>query len=377
MSDKIEKAIQYNISEEPISFTKPTADRLLKLENPGDAIALYFFYYYTAKWQHTNTPHAANAYVMTGLKWSAGRLANAKRDLVTLGLVETIRTQKVGSKTFDKPMLKINFILWNKEKIKAIDPEKPYSDKSHDMAISRERRSTIIREKDSTDTLTADGSENDQWEELASFLAKIIRTKRNIAISTRKITAWAMEIKKLSTVEGFTFPRIVTVMKWYSHNYQGDHVPEAECGRSFRDKFLRLENAIKRSGYSYKGTSASSPQQPSTPLDSFTQELFDFVSSLMRDCSPATVQAFADQLKAYYDKTDAIRDPDDRNRGPLAHTTWKTFSADWLEFLREKQDSFPLRGSYDLKLSGPRWQEFIKRWEYKTDYNFTTGKHIL
>ena len=127
-----------------------------------------------------------------------------------------------------------------------------------------------------------------------------------------------------------------------------------------------------------QSTKITSPiSRPTIPLNPYAQELFDFVSPLVSGCTPAAVQTFADQLKAYYDRTDLLRDPDDNSRGPLAHTMWETFSADWLEFLREKQNSFPLRGVYDLKLGGPRWQEFIKRWEYKTDYSFTTGRRIL
>ena len=152
MNIDIEKAIQYNTCEEPIVISKLTLDRLLKLDHPGDSIALYCFYYYTAKWQHTNTPLANNSYTQTGLHWTKGRLARAKRDLIKLHLVEIVRTRDVNTKTFNKPLLKINFIWWSKEKIEAIGQEKPYDTKSHRMADLPQIGSTNIGKKDLTNS---------------------------------------------------------------------------------------------------------------------------------------------------------------------------------------------------------------------------------
>ena len=57
--------IEHNI----IILSKQTLDLFLKQDNPADLIALYCFYYYTAKWQGTNQPKATTDYAAKGLKW--------------------------------------------------------------------------------------------------------------------------------------------------------------------------------------------------------------------------------------------------------------------------------------------------------------------
>lgn len=99
----------YDENEEPIVLSKPLLDILLKEENPADLIALYCFYYYTAKWQKTNQPKATDKYCMSGLKWGHERFYKTKEKLSKLNLIE-----KVCDKTIDKKIIgwyvKVNFI---------------------------------------------------------------------------------------------------------------------------------------------------------------------------------------------------------------------------------------------------------------------------
>ena len=48
----------YDIADDLLILNKITVDRLFQLENCADCIALYVFYYKTAKWQKTNTAKA-------------------------------------------------------------------------------------------------------------------------------------------------------------------------------------------------------------------------------------------------------------------------------------------------------------------------------
>jgi len=248
MNDQIADAIQYNQNEEPIVISKPTSDRLLKLERPADAMALYWFYYYTAKWQHNSTPHASNIYVMNGLKWSEGRLAQAKRELVKLGLVKTVRIRLPGSNQFGKPAIKINFIHWKPQQEQdAIPPNSPYPQKSHDMANDGQRRSTIIRERRITNSPTEERSDDVCWIQLATFLAKVVRSHRKIVTSAPKVKTWAREIRKLFTVEKVPLADIQCAMKWYINNaYSNQFVPIIECGMTFRDKYTKILAAMER-----------------------------------------------------------------------------------------------------------------------------------
>lgn len=79
------------IEDQLIILTKPTLDIFLKEKKPADLIALYSFYYYTAKWQKTNTIKANNKYVKKGLQWGDDRLVQTKNKLKELGLIEEIK----------------------------------------------------------------------------------------------------------------------------------------------------------------------------------------------------------------------------------------------------------------------------------------------
>ena len=45
------------IENQLVILTKQTLDVFLRQENAAELIALYTFYYYTAKWQQTNQPN--------------------------------------------------------------------------------------------------------------------------------------------------------------------------------------------------------------------------------------------------------------------------------------------------------------------------------
>lgn len=97
-----------DVADSLIIFNKITFDRLLKTETPADNIALYTFYYYTAKWQKTNQPKCTIAYVANGLKWSESRVRKAKKELSDIGLVEDI-TSKDESGKISGHFVKVNY----------------------------------------------------------------------------------------------------------------------------------------------------------------------------------------------------------------------------------------------------------------------------
>jgi len=97
------------IENELIIITKQTFDAFLRSEFPADLIALYNFYYYTAKWQETNQPKCTTGYTAEGLKWSEAKVRRAKKELMRLGLVEDVQ-QKVNGKVTGC-FIKLNYIL--------------------------------------------------------------------------------------------------------------------------------------------------------------------------------------------------------------------------------------------------------------------------
>ena len=59
--------VSYDPLQEPLSLPKSLMDDFLKSKDYGDLLALYTFYYYTAKWQHTHQPRATTAYTAKGI----------------------------------------------------------------------------------------------------------------------------------------------------------------------------------------------------------------------------------------------------------------------------------------------------------------------
>lgn len=104
----------YEEENEPIVLSKPLFDLLLKQEKFAELIALYSFYYYTAKWQKTNTPKAVNSYVARGLQWGGDKVKKYKKQLIELGLLETVRKKNETTNQIIGHYIKVNFI-WSKD----------------------------------------------------------------------------------------------------------------------------------------------------------------------------------------------------------------------------------------------------------------------
>lgn len=98
------------IENELIIITKATIDKFLQEENPAELIALYTFFYYTAKWQETNIVKATQNYVKKGLGWGIDRLSKSENKLIELGLIEKIqRKNKLGKIT--GWYVKVNYVF--------------------------------------------------------------------------------------------------------------------------------------------------------------------------------------------------------------------------------------------------------------------------
>jgi hypothetical protein len=99
------------IENELVILTKATLDHFLHEKNPADLIALYTFYYYTAKWQKTNQPKATTNYAMKGLHWGEKRLMKVKKQLINFGLIEDIKTRDIKTGEITGWYIKVNYIF--------------------------------------------------------------------------------------------------------------------------------------------------------------------------------------------------------------------------------------------------------------------------
>lgn len=85
-----------NIADDLLILNKITVDRLFQLENCADCIALYVFYYKTAKWQKTNTVKANDQYVKKSIKWGISKIQKTKQTLKEHGLIDIVQRRKDG-----------------------------------------------------------------------------------------------------------------------------------------------------------------------------------------------------------------------------------------------------------------------------------------
>ena len=91
------KDIKLNdIADDLLILNKITIDRLFQLDNCADCIALYIFYYKTAKWQKTDTVKANDQYVKKSLKWGISKIQKTKQTLKEHGLIDIVQRRKDG-----------------------------------------------------------------------------------------------------------------------------------------------------------------------------------------------------------------------------------------------------------------------------------------
>lgn len=99
------------IENQLVILTKQTLDVFLRQENAAELIALYTFYYYTAKWQQTNQPKCTTDYVAKALHWKRNKVCRVKKQLVEFGLIEDVRIVDHVTKKVQGYYIKMNYIF--------------------------------------------------------------------------------------------------------------------------------------------------------------------------------------------------------------------------------------------------------------------------
>jgi len=91
MNDELELK---DIADDLVILNKYTVDTLYSLENGADCIALYIFFYKTAKWQKTNSIKANEDYIKKCLGWGYDKIRRAKNILKENGLIQMVQNRK-------------------------------------------------------------------------------------------------------------------------------------------------------------------------------------------------------------------------------------------------------------------------------------------
>ena len=103
---------------------------------------------------------------------------------------------------------------------------------------------------------------NKQYLPLANMLARIIQTNKNIKHTTSQLNTWANEIRQLEENNGISYHRIKDALRWYKKNIGGEFIPVIESGNSLRNKFMKLEWAMKNKNKKNGGTKLQTGYMP-------------------------------------------------------------------------------------------------------------------
>lgn len=137
----------------------------------------------------------------------------------------------------------------------------------------------IPEEKDSLNS----SNKNNEYIPFAEKLAAIIQTNKNIKVPPARLNNWASEIRKLSQVEGVAPVRIEKALDWYAKNIGGEYIPVIESGVSLRNKFIKLEEAMKRAGELPKNNLKDSAHSPG-PKQIIKKSLGELATSFEKEC---------------------------------------------------------------------------------------------
>jgi hypothetical protein len=87
---------------------------------------------------------------------------------------------------------------------------------------------------------------NKDYLQYSQKLSEIIRTNKNYKHTTSQIKSWSNDFRRLVEENDVAVERIEKALNWYEKNIGGEYIPVIESGKSFRDKFSKLESAMKR-----------------------------------------------------------------------------------------------------------------------------------
>ncbi len=246
---EITNEIDYSLEDEPLVFSMALMDLLLSDPNPSDLLALYSFYYYTAKWQKTNQPKATGNYCRNAMRIGYDRMHKAQKRLIELKLIEKIGKRDSYGR-IKGWYIKVNF-LWKRDTVK---------------------KNNFI--PDSPKEIKMEYSPDYVWKEFSDIKSKMGHIK------IYKRDNWhcvycgnkVQEIKNLYK-QGKTVQEIALYVKDHKHNIAtidhilpisagGDNSEEnlvtscLSCNSSKKDKIINIED------YPERGLSSSGFQEP-------------------------------------------------------------------------------------------------------------------
>lgn len=176
-------------------------------------------------------------------------ITQAKKELINSGVVQ-FKRQGIPAKEWIKIDFNSFANLLIDENCKSQVPPKTASlegvfSLAHNKTISNKTKEEELNYIVAENSATVN-SKNEKYLPIAYKLGEIITSKKKIKINQSKLKSWAVSIRQLIERDGVQIERVNTALDWYSDNIGGDYVPVIESGKSLREKFIKLENAIER-----------------------------------------------------------------------------------------------------------------------------------
>ena len=225
----------YDASQEPLVIHQSIIERFKEDNNTGDLIALYVFYYHTAKWQRTNQIKANDVYVKKCLKWSVARYKRAKSKLKDLGVVAAV-PRKDDSGKIKEWYTKVNFV-WSFDKVNQlvnnglldsrgtenhpVDLPEAGEKTTNALSLNKRNASTLNNK-----TVTTSSKCSTECFVITDLLIDFVSSKHQIIVNSKKRNTWATHVERLHKVDGVEYETITNAVSWYvDHAGQPQHTP--------------------------------------------------------------------------------------------------------------------------------------------------------
>ncbi|MBD3195911.1 MAG: hypothetical protein GF317_12690, partial [Candidatus Lokiarchaeota archaeon] len=241
--------IEYDSLNEPLVISKATIDILLREKDFHNLFSLYIFYYYTGKWQKTTKIKCTNTYTSKGLGWGICKVKEVKKRLTELGFIQSVVDRDENGR------VKCHYIY---VKFLNLDSYQRYG--FHTSGYQRYGFTTggetmpqmlYTNRYNNKDILQSEEERKvpRKFYKISKILSRILMKKKNISISNDRVWKWSEHIYRLYRIEGIPEKRMIESLNFYEQHIGDKYIPVIESGRSFREKFLKLESAMDREGW--------------------------------------------------------------------------------------------------------------------------------
>ena len=231
-----------DIADDLLILNKITIDRLFQLENCADCIALYVFYYKTAKWQKTDTVKANDQYVKKSLKWGISKIQKTKQTLKEHGLIDIVQRRKDGK--IEGWFIKVSYLVSERKadeiKINVQESNNTQNEQVENCTSGNEETNALKEKikclekeievlkdnkkerkpKKQTKSYDEQITEYTQNEELQNALKAFVQMR---AFIKKPLTEYGLKLllNKLSKIGRTDAEKIAIVNRSVEHNWQG------------------------------------------------------------------------------------------------------------------------------------------------------------